>query len=330
MAGVYWIESINWRKSLIRNPLITAFVISLIIHLFLFGFWRVGKSLGWWDHQATWLLELTKRLHTTKALARLAPPPASPQPQLREIPLTFMEVDPATAVKEAPKDAKYYGAQNAVATNPKPDDKLDPKVDGKQTKVVRAEDVPKPKPFPLQPAVPPPEPAEEKEQPKPKGEAVGDLAKLDVKQPTTQEKPQVRDKPRTLVEAKARKNMLAGEKVQQDGGARARGKVAFDVKATLFGSYDAAFISAVQERWYDLLESSHFTQQSGRVILEFRLMYDGRITDMRVNGNEVGELLGLLCQRAITDPAPFAPWPSDMRRMIGQNYREVTFTFFYN
>jgi len=309
--------------------MVAAFVISLIIHLLLFGFWRMGKSLGWWDHQATWLLNLTKKLHTTQVAARLAPAPPQ-QPQMREIPLTFMEVDPTTAVKEAPKDAKFYGAQNAAAANLKPENKIDPKVDGKQKKIVRAEDVPKP--FPLQPTITPdpPKPEPEPPQPKPKGEAPGDLAKLEFKQPSAQEKPMVREKPRTLADARARKNMLAGEKVEQDGGAKLHGKGAFDVKATAFGSYDAAFIAMVQQRWYDLLDTSRFTQQSGKVVLEFRLMYDGRITDMKVNGNDVGELLGLLCQRAITDPAPFPPWPSDMRRMIGQNFRDVTFTFFYN
>jgi hypothetical protein len=51
---------------------------------------------------------------------------------------------------------------------------------------------------------------------------------------------------------------------------------------------------------------------------------------MKVNDNNVGELLCLLCQRAVLDPAPYARWPSDMRRVIGDNYREVTFTFYYN
>ena len=59
-------------------------------------------------------------------------------------------------------------------------------------------------------------------------------------------------------------------------------------------------------------------------------MYDGRITDMKMSDNDVGDLLGLLCERAVLDPAPYAPWPSDMRRLIGHNYREVTFTFYYN
>jgi len=106
--------------------------------------------------------------------------------------------------------------------------------------------------------------------------------------------------------------------------------VSLDVKVTEFSSYDAAFVQAVQQRWYDLLESHQFTQQSGKVVLEFRLHYDGRISDMKVDGNEVGEILGWLCQRAILDPSPYAAWPSDMRRSIGTNYREVMFTFYYN
>ena len=32
---------------------------------------------------------------------------------------------------------------------------------------------------------------------------------------------------------------------------------------------------------------------------------------------------------AIEEAAPFAPWPGEMRRTIGANYREITFTFLY-
>ena len=320
--GMYWTGWADARNLLVRNRLATAFAISLLVHALLFGGWRMGKSLGWWEHQATWLLNITKKLQSARLMARYVPPP--PQPQMREIPLTFMEVDPALAVPEPPKDAKFYGAQNAKASNPDPRDKPDPKVDGKQTKVVRAEDVPRPKPFPLQPSVEPPTPKPSEESSKPKSQPPGDLAKAEI----GQDKP--KERLRTLAQARAQKNMLAGEKVEQDGGTRLRGQVSWNIKATPFGAYDAAFIAAVQQRWYDLLDTSHFTQRSGKVVLEFRLMYDGRITDMKVNGNDVGELLGLLCERAVLDPAPYPPWPSDMRRMIGQNYREVTFTFYYN
>jgi hypothetical protein len=316
---MYWTDIRNDRNALLRNRLVIAFAISLVLHALLFSGWKLGKTLGWWDHQATWLLKVTEKLKPRR-MAQAAP---APQMQMREIPLSFMQVDPSVAVVEVPKDAKFYGAQNARASNPDPLDQAVPKVDGKQTKIARAEDVPKP--FPLQPSSPQKDikPAED---PKPK-EPPGDLAKIEVK---GDKAPQVKERPRTLAEARAQKNQLAGQKVQQDGGAKARGKVAWDVKATPFGAYDEAFIAAVQQRWYDLLDTSHFTQQSGKVVLEFRLMYDGRITDMKCIGNDVGELLALLCRRAVTDPAPYAKWPDDMKRMIGNNYREVTFTFYYN
>jgi len=32
--------------------------------------------------------------------------------------------------------------------------------------------------------------------------------------------------------------------------------------------------------------------------------------------NNVGEMLGLLCQKAILDPAPFDTWPREMRLMV--------------
>jgi len=304
-----------------------ALVLSLAIHLTLFGGWRLGKHYHWWEHQATWLLDLKKKLHPKKLEPAFA---QAPPPVPREIALSFVEVDPSVATTEPPKDPKFYSAQSSRAANPDPVmESVAPKVEGKQDKVVRLENVPKPGPQPLQPA-PPPEKTPEAPQPKPKTEAPGDLAKAK----PIETKPDLavtpHERPRTLAEARKQRSMLTGEKMKQDSGVQQRGKVALDVTATAFGSYDAALVAAVQQRWYDLLDSSQFAQRSGKVILEFRLHYDGRITDMKVDGNEVGEMLGLLCQRAILDPNPFAPWPSDMRRAIAKNYRDVLFTFYYN
>src|SRR5438477_2957259 len=198
-GGMYRIASGNVREAVARNPLAAAFLISLLIHALLFGGWRMGKSLGWWDHQATWLLNITKKLQSARMMARFTPPPA--QRQMREIPLMFMEGDPTLAVVEPPKDAKFYGAQNSQVRNPDERDKLDPKVDGKQTKVVRAEDVPKPKPFPLQPAIDTPQPRPEEGSKK--SEPAGDLARIE----KGEEQPH--EKPRTLAQARAQKNMLA-------------------------------------------------------------------------------------------------------------------------
>jgi hypothetical protein len=119
--------------------------------------------------------------------------------------------------------------------------------------------------------------------------------------------------------------------MQQSGGVRHAALVpSLDVRATPFGAYDAAFIQAVTQRWYDLLDSRQFARdRTGKVVLRFHLNYDGRVSDMEVEQNTVGDLLSYVCQKAVTDPAPYAQWPTDMRAMVGLDYREITFTFYY-
>jgi outer membrane biosynthesis protein TonB len=146
-----------------------------------------------------------------------------------------------------------------------------------------------------------------------------------------------RERPRTIKEALARKQELAqysglaGEKMKQDGGVRRQARVpSLNVRATGFGAYDAAVIAAVQNRWYYLLDQREYAaERTGKVGLEFKLHSDGRITDMKVTENTVTELLSILCQKAVLDPTPYDKWPSDMRKMIGTDTREITFTFYY-
>jgi len=328
------------RRFVARHSLVMAFVLSLLVHGGLYGGWRLGKHFKWWEHQATWLMDWKKKLHPKPLQPALAA--ANVEPVQREIPMTFVEVDPALAVPEPPKDAKYYSSQSSRAANPDPVmDTVVPKIDGRQTQVPRTEDVPKPAPQPLQPA-PQVEPEPKPLPPKPKGgEIPGDLAKATPEKsqkPPTDGKVDVgvgsapivqKERPRTLAAARQQKG-LVGQKMREDGGVSNHGRAALSVARTPFGSYDAALVAAVQQRWYDLLDSTSFAQRSGRVVIEFRLYYDGRITDMKIDGNEVGEILGTLCQRAVLDPSPFAQWPDDMRRAVGKNYRDVLFTFFYN
>jgi hypothetical protein len=135
-----------------------------------------------------------------------------------------------------------------------------------------------------------------------------------------------------MAEAARRKGALPSERMKQEGGVKQFGLAStLDVKATPFGSYDAAIIAAIRQHWYNLLESRPFAANySGKVVLEFRLNSDGSVSHMKMNENTVTDILGLLCQRAVQEPAPFAKWPADLRRMVGKEYREVRFTFYYN
>jgi len=302
--------------------LVWALVLSLLAHFLVWGGYELGKKSGLWQR-----LHLPERQHLA---AKKTPPPVVQETE----PTMFLDVDPDQVSPDAPKDAKYYSAKNSRAANPDADKDLNqPKLTGKQTDVPKVRDVPrtpitKPQPAPAPPA-PQKEQQQQEAQPKPT-EQPGEmkLAKLDVS-PAKKEAP---EKPRTLKEARAQSSQLRPSiSMQQEGGTPRRALLpSFDSKSTAFGEYDAKIVEAISQRWYDLLDSQKFAQdRSGKVTLRFHLNANGTITDMNVLQNTVGDLLSYVCQQAVTDPAPFEAWPSDMRRAIGANFREITFTFYY-
>ena len=288
-----------------------ALAVSLGLHLFAWGGYEAGKQFGVWQrlHWPVWLHRL--------AIMKILP---APVPQSREEPLMFMEV--AQPTTEAPQNANNYSSQNSLAADPTRGNKDVPQLNGKQIEIAKTENVPRPDFNKLQPA-PPAQPQELQPAVQP-----GDLTlgkPEEAKQPEQQ-------RPRTMKQAREQQShRLPGVQMKQEGGTRRQAlSASFDVRATPFGAYDAAFIEAVTQRWYDLLDSRQFSMdRNGKVTLQFHLNYDGSIADMKVRENTVGDVLGYVCQKAVTDPAPFAPWPADMRRMVGENYREITFTFYY-
>jgi len=80
-----------------------AFTFSLILHLLIGGTYYVGHEYGWWKnlHWPAWM-------KSAKMLTELL---QKPQPQLEErqieVPLVFVEVTPAQAATEAPKETKF-------------------------------------------------------------------------------------------------------------------------------------------------------------------------------------------------------------------------------
>jgi len=310
-----------------------AFAISLAVHLFCFGGYRLGNQHGWWQaiHWPAWVT--AARQSIAHLLKKETPVPETAVES--EVPVMFVEVNPALATVEPPRNAKYYSDKNSRAANPEADVESNiPKITGSQTQVVRTEDVPRPKTFPLQPSPPGAEHLEEtraKPAPPP-----GDLVMAKPAPAPIKESGQANEsRPRTLREARARQQQpmsLVGDKMKQEGGVKRQAiESSLDVIATPFGAYDRAIIEAVQNRWYYLLDSGNFARErTGKVVLEFRLHSDGKITDMIEVENTVDLLLSLLCQKAIQDPAPYPAWPSDMRRKLGADYRDVRFTFYYN
>lgn len=314
------------------SRLFWALLISAAVHALFFGGYQLGRRLDWWDSARLpkWLQEVVSVSRPNRTLE------ADSQP--REVPLMYVDVNPQLAAPEPPKETQFYSHANSIAGNPEPEVETEtdmPRITGTQTDVLRTEDVPRLQMDRLQPNRQRAESEQEPEQARPRvAQPEGDLA---IARPETETRQEAgtaeRARPRTIREAMLRqnRNQLAGDRVKQEGGVRRRTDfTALDAKQSSFGDYDATFIAAVENRWYTLLDTHPtLNYRNGRVVLRFHLTYDGRITDMEVVENTVGETLGLLCQKAILDPAPFERWPREMRLMLDKEYREIQFAFYY-
>jgi hypothetical protein len=328
--------------------ILRALVVSVLIHLLAFATYRLGQPRGWWTNMSMprWMQVVTQAL-TPQMPKKLATPMTRPQTELR-----FVQVDPANAQKEAPKKPKYYSSQNTFAANPnvtKPS--TVPDIRGKQDKFMKTTENGKPKAQPLQPTRPvtPQVKAETKAitATAPKKEySPGDLvsakpaevakngagtadSKTEEQKAVEAQPEPVQQRPRTIAEAMERNGALGGQPMKQAGGVSRVGITSqLDVAGSAIGNYDKDFVDAVSARWNQLWEG-HSANGSGKVVLEFRLHPDGRITDMKVAETEVTELMTDFCKQAIFDPAPYKPWPREMRLEIPTDYRDIQFTFYY-
>jgi hypothetical protein len=319
--------------------LLRALVFSLLLHTLLFGLWRVGQTQGWWNNLTLprWM-EMASKVLVPVMPKKLAPVPLRPPPM-------FVEIDPELIAPKPPKEAKFYGANNTVAANKEiKTPSTVPNIEGRQEKVMKTTENAPLKAVPLQPTPPPQPQVVPAEAPPKKTYTPGDLAmaalakkaqekvgKSDSEalvEPQPQPQP-VYQRPRTLAEAAARRGTL-GEQARQVGGVNHIGlKPALDVQGSVIGAYDELFVEAVKAKWFQLLENRS-PNAPGKVVVAFRMHPDGRITDVKVIQNEVTELMCTICEQAIIDPAPYAPWPRQMRLDIPADYRDVQFTFYYD
>lgn len=98
-----------------------------------------------------------------------------------------------------------------------------------------------------------------------------------------------------------------------------------------FRQYDQAICDEISKRWYALLDNlSQDDFRAGKVVVNFHLHNDGRVTAVATLENTTSALLGLLCEKAVLDPQPYLGWPQLMKEKVGKDYRELNFTFYYN
>ncbi|MDB6023240.1 MAG: hypothetical protein JWQ04_3097 [Pedosphaera sp.] len=94
-------------------------------------------------------------------------------------------------------------------------------------------------------------------------------------------------------------------------------------------AYDAMLVKTIKTHWYNLLDKRDFPGKTGKVILEFHLHADGQVSNLKVLESDVGNVRTYVCTVAVKDPAPYMPWPSEVRRIVGSDDRVITFTFNY-
>jgi len=137
--------------------------------------------------------------------------------------------------------------------------------------------------------------------------------------------------PKRLSEVMPTKGALVGERMKQEGGvARMAVESSLDVKSSPLGDYHYRMVTAVQQRWYRLLEERRYAlERIGKVVIAFNLHSDGTITAIETKNSDVGEVLSFLCELSVMQPAPFGRWPPEIRRLIGGDVIPVTFTFNY-
>ena len=303
-----------------RIPIAQAFILSLMFHfIFIIG-WECAFQIGMVPTRPGSVL---REMFTPEETLS----DQSEWTQEQEVPLMFIEVDPIEEI-DPPANAKYYSDKSTLAGNPDPVviSQENPQIEGEEQEMMRTLEKLHEEPqemIPVQEIKG--ETIEQEDVPNQNDKPLFAAKPADLGVGKDENTP----RPRTLNEARRKINLIGTPTKQKGGVKRHSLEVQLDVKGTPFGNYDAAFIAAVQKRWDALIEQSGMVTASGKVVIVFKLHYDGRITDIQEIYSSVSSLQALLCQRAILDPSPYSPWPSELRQAVQGNVRDVKFTFYY-
>jgi hypothetical protein len=287
-----------------------ALVISLFIH-----------TLIWAGY------ELNRDFHWMPKLPFLAAKKVPVQVQRYEEPLEFVTVQ--TPATQAPVKADYISNKNTVAADTSQNkDSQKPQLDGKQADVPKTVDE-------IRAQIASEQAAEQRQASASQGNGESKPAQsegdLTLGKPDNATQPQEQPRPRTLKEAyQQMASRFPSMTMKEEGGAEHKARrAAFNVKVTGFGDYDERFAETVDNNWFNELDSHRFAEdRTGKVVLLFRLNYDGSITALRFGENSVGDLLGYVCEKAVLDGAPYERWTEDMRLRLG-DYIDVQYTFYY-
>ncbi len=310
-----------------------AILASLVVHILSFVGWQHRTVLG----RMAFFRPLVKVL-TAAPVHRPKVLPATPTITFVQEPAPqrqFIETDTSQVTGEEPKNARFYSDNSTMAANPQNPSGKDgdtPYLDGSETRMLSTANVrPQPPGAPATPSTPPaaPQPApQQPSEPLKKLAAIG-MKVVEEKRTAPEEKLVTPPARKTMTGSSSNRELAATKSRAASRGVFHIGIAAFNVASSPFGAYDKALIYAVQSRWYEVLNTQRMDTHAGTVELKFDLLADGSVANMEMKANSAGPALGLYCQKAVVESAPFAPLPEDLKRLIGGDSREIIFTFYY-
>ncbi|MGC9452552.1 MAG: hypothetical protein ACP5I4_14030 [Oceanipulchritudo sp.] len=97
------------------------------------------------------------------------------------------------------------------------------------------------------------------------------------------------------------------------------GRLAFDAQYSEFGEYWRRVAEIIEARWRNLVYNTRAIPFNGtRVVVEFSITRDGRVTDVRVGDSTAGKLAETVSVDAIVGEAPFFEWTPEMIVKMGE------------
>ena len=94
-------------------------------------------------------------------------------------------------------------------------------------------------------------------------------------------------------------------------------------------NFDTAFINKVEQKWFDLIDKDTSPIHHGAILLRFKMMADGQISEMTVSKNTAGSEEAIMCRKAILEPAPYGHCPTELLKKFGGDHRDIQFSFYY-
>lgn len=77
-------------------------------------------------------------------------------------------------------------------------------------------------------------------------------------------------------------------------------------------AYDDKLATTISNRWNSLLAAQPPVNAVGLVKLQFHLLPDGKVNSMKVISSTMSSNYTAVCKRAVSESAPFSPWPMEM------------------